>query len=190
MLLPEIDSMTDRTSRPHGGQRRGTRLAGWLAAFVIIGCGGDPLSPLPDGFGRFTGIWNGDSWSGFGYAVIRNDTLFLVGHRPDRKYYYDEYVHVSMPFTGTGTYTIDPAEGHLSAVVGGDAGFFRSASGMLSVSLYESDSRTVEGTVSLVAASASATWTFENGRFRVPIYDDFGDVPRPPCEPTFRCEGP
>jgi hypothetical protein len=190
MLLPEVVSMTDRSSRPHGRQRRAARLAAWLAAFVIISCSGDPLAPLPDGFGRFTGIWDGDSWSGLGYAVIRNDTLFLVGHRPDPKYYHDEYVDVSTPFTGTGTYTIDPAEGHLSMVVGGDAGFFRSASGILSVTRYESESRTLEGTVSLVAASASATWTFEDGRFRVPIYDDFGDVPRPPCKPAIRCEGP
>jgi hypothetical protein len=154
-----------------------------------MACSDDPVGLRTEGYGRFAGIWNGEAWSGLGYAVIRNDTLFLVGHRPDSQYYYDEYVNVSTPFTGTGTYEIDPAEGRLSSITGGDAGYFPSASGTLSVTLYESESRRLEGTVSLVSASAGLPWTFEDGTFDVPIYREFSEVPAPPCKPVTRCQG-
>ena len=163
------------------------RIIAFMAMASILGCG-DRAEPLGPDYRAFTGKWNGDAWSGRGYAVIRHDTLFLVGHRSGSPSYYDEYVGVTTVFTGIGVYAIRDTEGRLSAVVGGDAGYFPSASGILSITSDRGDPRMLEGTLSLTSTNRNLPWSFRDGRFRVQVYGDFDEVPPAPCVPAVRCE--
>jgi hypothetical protein len=175
------------TNPPYRTLENPARVFLLIFALAAMACGDDPFRPNVDGFGQVSGKWNGKVWSGLGYAVIRHDSLLLVGHWPDPKHYYDEYVVVSTPFVGPATYLVDAAQGSLSSVVGGDAGYFVSASGSMTVTRYDSESRTLEGTVSLTSSSATLPWTFEQGSFNVPVYGDGADVPATPCRPAIRC---
>ena len=182
--------MKPSTARPRNRAIRIARLIAAVCAMVISACGGDPTALDPvEGFGPFTGRWNGESWRGYGYAVVRNDSLFLVAHRPDPRYYYDEYVRVTTPFAGRGTYEIAADGGRLAQVTGGDAGHFPSASGTLRVTSYEIGSGMMKGTVSLVSANDALPWTFVGGAFSVPVYESFAAVPDAPCRRPAPCSG-
>ena len=178
-------------TRPRFDADRVRRLIIGVCVLTVLACGGDgPTDPESDeGFGPFTGKWNGEEWQGLGAAVIRNDSLYLAGHRPDPQFYYDEYVNVATPFTGEGTYEIDADGGRLSSVTGGDAGFFPEASGTLRITGYDPESRTLTGTVELTSARESLPWTFLDGAFSVPVYESFAAVPEPPCRRPAPCGG-
>src|SRR5688500_10019455 len=93
------------------------RLSALAAAALLAAAGcvsGDPLSPPPvAGLGTLEGRWDGEEWRGYGYAVLSADTLYLVGHRPDPKYFYDEVVQVQVPFRGAAAYALTVKEATL-----------------------------------------------------------------------------
>lgn len=151
-----------------------------LAGLLSAGCGGDGPSAPTAGFGEFSGRWDGEVWRGRGYAVLQADTLYLVGHRADPRYFYDELVRVRVAFRGTGTYGIPTALATLAQVTGGDAGHFPAASGALQVTHYDAAGSRVRGTVHLTTAERGLTWRFESGTFDVPVYASWVDVPRDP----------
>jgi len=168
---------------------RVARIAGILAIVGLVGCSDGGVDPLFPDTRAFTGTWNGDAWSGSGYAIIRNDSLFLVGRRQSNTSYYDEYVTVTTLFTGIGVYAIHGNEGRLSSIVGGDAGYFPSAAGTLAITRDAGDPRTLEGTLSLTSVDKNLPYKFSDGRFRVRVYSDFDQVPPAPCRPAVRCGG-
>lgn len=154
---------------------RHTRLL--LALFLaLLGACDRGLTGSADGLGSFEGHWDDDEWRGRSYAVTDGDTLMIVAHRPDPQVYYDEFIFVRVRFTGTGVYRISGRAGHLSKLIGGDAGYFHDAEGTVVIHRYDARERTVTGTVRLVADDANPDWRVE-GEFRAPIYADHRDVP-------------
>jgi len=158
------------------------RLAALAAAVLLAAAGcvsGDPLSPPPvAGLGTLEGRWDGEAWRGYGYAVLSADTLYLVGHRPDPKYFYDEVVQVQVPFRGAATYPLTVKEATLRQITGGDAGYFPGAVGELRVTHHDRAAARIQGTISLTAAEQSFRWRFEDGTFDAPVYARWEDVPR------------
>ena len=151
-----------------------------MAAMVGVLACTDILEPgSPDGNRAFTGTWNGSAWSGRGYAVIHDDTLYLLGEEPLRPRGYDRYVRVQTPFRGSGRYIIDAGEGELGAL-DGDAGYFPPASGVLVVTSDGGSPRILEGRVWLSSTERGLPWKFEHGEFRVRVYTAFNQVPPPP----------
>ena len=59
-----------------------------LGVILLVGCSESSTSPDVDR-GTFLGQWDGAGWRGHAYAVLQNDTLSIIAHRPDPKYYYD-----------------------------------------------------------------------------------------------------
>ena len=182
--------MKPSTTRSRLRANRLARLIAAVCVMAISACGGGGPTALgpAEGFGPFTGRWDGESWRGYGFAVVRDDSLFLSAHRPDPRYYYDEYVRVATPFAGIGTYEIAADGGRLAKMTGGDAGHFPSASGTLRVTSYEIGSGTIKGTIALVSAKEALPWTFL-GAFSVPIYESFEAVPDAPCRRPAPCSG-
>lgn len=150
-----------------------------LGAAVAAGCGGrDPVSPRAD-LGSFVGRWDGASWRGQGYAVLAADTLYLVGHRPDARYFYDEYVRVKVRFQGEATYTLESSDAAMWQVTGGDAGYLPSAAGEMRVTRYDATAARISGTVRLATTGGTHTWRFDDGTFAVPVFADWAEVPPP-----------
>jgi hypothetical protein len=150
-----------------------------LLAGLLAGCRGDgPAAPAP-GFGAVAGRWDGAEWAGLGYAVLENDTLDLVGHRPDPRSYYDEYVRVRVAFRGEAAYAVGAEAASLAKLVGGDAGYFPAARGELHVVDYTAGR--VRGTLSLASSEPRLPWRFEGGSFDVPVYARWADVPPAPA---------
>lgn len=142
-----------------------------LAAAALGACGITEASPR---VGTFDGEWDGDAWRGRAVAVLRDDTLWVTGHRPDPQYFYDEYVTARVPFRGPGAYTIRGDAGHLSRLTGGDAGSFTDAGGVLLVRSYDRAERVVTGTLTL--RGADRDWRV-SGEFSAGVYDRSQDVP-------------
>jgi hypothetical protein len=171
----------------HPAHRRWRRLAAvaLLVVTTLAGCtvADDPVAVVRPGagFGTVQGQWNDTSWSGLGYAVLHDDTLEIVGHRPDPRYYYDEYVRARVAFRGVGHYQVDAEEGSLRQITGGDAGHFPRSTGELRVGEYDAAAGRVRGTLALVSVEAHLPWRFEYGRFDVPVYAHWADVPPPPA---------
>jgi hypothetical protein len=153
-----------------------------LFAPILGGCGRDTVAPQPlaprAGLGTFDGRWDGAAWHGYGYAVLVADTLFVVGHRPDPRYYYDEYVRARVLFHGVATYAVSAGMASLEQIVGGDAGYFPDAAGELDVTEYDASAARVRGVVQLASVEPSHPWKFEQGAFDVPVYARWQDVPR------------
>lgn len=152
----------------------------WVLAFAAVAALGacDVLTGSSDPEpGRFVGRWDGEAWRGRAYAVLRDDTLHVTGHRPDPRYYYDEYVSARVPFTGPGRYTVSLKEGRLSKMTGGDAGYFPDASGTLVIRSYDAAAATVTGSVELRAEHAGEVWV-ARGEFDAPVYARSQDVPQ------------
>lgn len=144
------------------------------AAALLAGCGDDLL---PDeGGGNFVGVWDGAAWSGRAWAVLQNDSLTVVGHRADPRYYYDEYVQAKVPFTGPGTYTIPESAGQLAKITGGDAGSFPPASGTLVIRAYDASAHTISGDLTLHAGSMQPAWN-ASGTFEAYVYTNSAQVP-------------
>ena len=149
-----------------------------LVASALHACDGDdPFEPAL-GLGTFEGRWDGLEWRGQGYAVLVGDTLYVTGHRPDPRYFYDEFVRARVPFTGAATYAVDSTRAELQQIVGGDAGHSASARGELRVTAYDAAARRVRGTVQLTTVRPEMPWRFEGGVFDVPVYVSWSDVPR------------
>ncbi|CAA9298898.1 MAG: hypothetical protein AVDCRST_MAG68-242 [uncultured Gemmatimonadetes bacterium] len=156
---------------------RHTRLLLALFLTLLAACDRGSTGPSDGRFGSFQGRWDGDPWHGLSYAVMDGDTLQIVGHRPDPKVYYDEFVVARIRFTGPGVYPVSGRAGHLSKLVGGDAGYFHDAGGTVIISGHDARERTVTGSVSLVADRADPDWRVD-GTFSAPVYLDYRDVPR------------
>jgi hypothetical protein len=146
-------------------RRLATRLAAVLLA--AAGCASDdPAAPSAiEGLGSLAGRWDGKEWRGYGYAVLQRDTLFLVGHRPDPQYFYDERVRARVPFRGAGTYELAVKDASLEQITGGDAGYFPGATGELQLTQYDATAARVRGTLRLTAAEHGFAWRFEQGSF-------------------------
>lgn len=149
-----------------------------LLAVAAVGACNGLADPSDQAMGSFVGRWDGEVWRGRAYAVLRGDTLHVVGHRPDPRYYYDEYVEARVLFTGPGRYAVPAKAGRLSKITGGDAGYFPDASGTLVVRSYDAQSRTVSGTVELRASHGGAVWEAQ-GQFHAPVYAGYDEVPPP-----------
>ena len=157
--------------------RRSRILLASVLLALASACGESLLGPAPEGFGPFAGKWDGERWEAMGYAVLDGDTLHVVGHRPDPKYYYDEYVQVRVPYQGVGTYEIPAHRGSLAKITGGDAGYFPDAAGVLRITGYSAAEQRARGTLHLEADGPDGRWRFEDGAFEVPVYASFRDVP-------------
>ncbi|HET7234685.1 MAG TPA: hypothetical protein VFJ16_32025 [Longimicrobium sp.] len=144
------------------------------AATLLAGCANDLL---PRGErGSFDGVWDGAAWKGEAYAVLQNDSLTVIAHRPDPRYFYDEYVQARVRFTGPGTYTVSESGGQLLKIVGGDAGQFPAASGTLVIREYDASAHTLTGDVTLHAGSVQPAWD-ASGTFNAHVYSSFNQVP-------------
>lgn len=150
-----------------------------IAAGLLAGCSNGLLPSRDGGLGTFDGTWDGAAWRGSAYAVLQGDSLTVVGHRPDPKFFYDEYVQVRVRFDGPGTYSVPESDGMLSKIDGGDAGWMPYAGGTLLVTAYDAGSRTVSGYVTLRASSIAPAWQ-ASGNFTAPVYARFADVPQEP----------
>jgi len=151
-----------------------TTLCAVAAAALLGGCADDLL---PDeGGGNFVGTWNGTVWTGQAYAVLRNDSLTVVGHRADPQHAYDEYVQARVRFTGPDTYTFAESDGQLAQVVGGDAGTFPPAAGTLVIRDYNASAHTISGDITLHAGSVQPAWDV-SGTFQAYVYASFTEVP-------------
>ena len=156
-------------------RRFGTMVRMAIAAGLLAGCADGLLAP--DGeLGTFDGTWDGASWRGSAYAVLQDDSLTVVAHRPDPQYFYDEYIQARVRFDGAGTYPVPEAAGLLSKIVGGDAGSIPPAAGTVVITGYDAGSRRVSGFVSLRARSVNPEW-HATGSFTAPVYRNWGDVP-------------
>ena len=166
--------------RPRGTLRAvGLLLAASLAA-AFSGCGSDRVTAPNAGFGTMSGRWDDAAWHGLGYAVLDRDTLYLVGHRPEPRAYYDEYVRVRVPFAGAGSYPVGPLTASLAQITGGDAGYIPAARGELRIDGYTAAPARVHGTLTLTSVDPRFPWRFESGRFDAPIYPSSADVPPTP----------
>lgn len=130
----------------------------------------------PELRGSFAGHWDSETWQGDAYAVLQGETLFLIAHRPDPRYFYDEYIEAELHFTGPGTYDIAREAGRLSKITGGDAGYFPSAAGLLVVREFDSATRTVAGTLVLTADHNQTEWVVE-GQFTAPVFSESRQIP-------------
>ena len=160
-------------------RRFGTMLRTAIAAGLLAGCA-DGLLPSRDGeLGTFDGSWDGATWRGTAFAVLQGDSLTVVAHRPDPKYFYDEYVQVRVRFDGVGSYAVPEAAGGLSKITGGDAGYFPPAGGTLVITAYDAGSRAIAGSVTLRARSMNPEW-IASGSFAAPVYSSLAEVPPEP----------
>lgn len=130
--------------------------------------------------GPFEGRWNGRDWNGRGFAVLMQDTLYLIGHQDiyDQGHY-EQQVRVQVRYDGAGRYQLDgtPArQARMAEIVGGDAGYFPGATGDMTLRELESGTW-LEGTIHLAATGPNGPWGFEDGEFRVRVYDSFQKVP-------------
>jgi hypothetical protein len=158
-------------------RRRAALLIATFLAPVLHACDRNHALAPARGFGAFEGRWDGSPWIGQGYAVLLDDTLYVTGHRPDPRVYYDEFVQVRVPFAGAGTYAVDSLRGTLEQVTGGDAGYFVRARGELRVTSFDAVAGRVRGTVQLAAVGPHFGWRFEGGEFDVPLYVRWSDRP-------------
>jgi hypothetical protein len=108
--------------------------------------------------------------------VLQNDTLFIIAHRPDPEYFYDEYIHAKLRYTGPGSYAVPDSDGELRKITGGDAGHFPKAAGTLTVHGYSSQPHRVFGQLTLTADHFGTLWTVD-GEFDAPVYSSFADIP-------------
>jgi hypothetical protein len=130
----------------------------------------------PELRGSFVGQWDSRTWQGDAYAVLQGETLRFIAHRPDPQYLYDEYIEAELHFTGPGTYDIPLEAGRLSKVTGGDAGYFPSAAGSLVISEFDSETRTVAGTLALTAHHGGTEWVAA-GQFSAPVFSEYQEIP-------------
>jgi hypothetical protein len=149
-----------------------------LAAGLLAGCS-DILTSRDGELGTFDGTWDGATWRGSAYAVLQGDSLTVVGHRPDPRFFYDEYVQVRVRFDGPGSYPVPESDGMLSKIDGGDAGWMPYARGTLLVTAYDAGAGAVSGYVTLRASSFDPVWQ-ASGNFTAPVYARFTDVPQEP----------
>ncbi len=147
-----------------------------LLAAAALGACNDLVSPRDREVGSFVGSWDGQPWEGRSYAVLRDDTLHLVAHRPDPQFFYDEYIRASVPFRGAAAYQVPAAAGELAKITGGDAGYFPQASGNLLVTTYDAEGGTISGQIELRAPHDGRVWEAQ-GQFHARIYPSFQDVP-------------
>jgi hypothetical protein len=110
------------------------------------------------------------------YAVLQDDTLFIIAHRPDPKHFYDEYIRAKLQYTGPGSYAIPDPDGELMKITGGDAGYFPKAGGTLIVHGYSSQPLRVSGQLTLTADHSGTLWTAD-GEFDAPVYSSFAHIP-------------
>jgi hypothetical protein len=150
-----------------------------LAAGFLAGCSDGLLGRGSLQRGTFEGSWDGDEWRGSAYAVLQNDSLTVVAHRPDPKYFYDEYVRIQVRFKGRGLYPVAESHGQLSKITGGDAGWMSPSAGTLVIDGYDESSHVVSGSLSLRAESMQPAW-HASGRFDAPVYASFQQVPPEP----------
>jgi hypothetical protein len=146
-----------------------------LLLLVVSGCSGSPTGSSVDD-GTFVGRWDGNRWEGHAYAVLQDDTLFIIAHRPDPEYFYDEYIHAKLPYTGPGSYAIPESDGELRKITGGDAGYFPKASGTLTVHDGPPEALRVSGQLTLTADHFGTLWTAD-GAFDAPVYSSFAHIP-------------
>ena len=151
-----------------------------IAAGLLAGCSDGLLTSRDSELGTFDGTWDGATWRGTAFAVLQGDSLTVVAHRPDPKYFYDEYVRASIRFAGPGNYSVAEAAGQLSKITGGDAGWMPRAGGTLLITGYDAGSRMVSGYVTLRASSFDPEWRAA-GNFSAPVYPSFADVPPEPA---------
>ena len=159
-----------------------TRSAGILALALALTLGAckDDTTNLERLGGPFEGRWNGREWDGHGFAVLMQDTLYIVGHLDvyDQGYY-EQQVRIQVSYAGGGRYVLDgtPArQARMAQIVGGDAGYFPGATGEMFVRELEGGT-VMEGTLRLTANGPNGPWGFEDGEFRVQVYDSFLEVP-------------
>jgi hypothetical protein len=168
--------------------RKGVRAAFLLGLAASVACRAPTRPSATEGFGVVTGDWDGQAWHGLGYAVVENGSLQLFGRWQDPRYHYDEWVIVTTPFSGPGTYDIDVARGRLMKLVGGDAGSVKDVRGVLDIQEHDAASRTLRGTFTLASPDAQDRPSrFDNGRFEVVVYDRSSAVPRMPCRQFLGC---
>jgi hypothetical protein len=146
-----------------------------LLLLLVAGCSGSPTSSNVDR-GAFIGRWDGSRWEGHAYAVLQNDTLFILAHRPDSKYFYDEYVHAKLQYAGPQTYSIPESAGELRKITGGDAGYFPKAGGTLTVHEHSLHPHRISGDLVLTADHFGTLWTVE-GQFEAPVFSSFSEIP-------------
>jgi hypothetical protein len=146
-----------------------------LLLLLLSGCSGSPTASSVDP-GTFVGRWDGSRWEGHAYAVLQNDTLFIIAHRPDPEYFYDEFIRAKLPYTGPGSYAVPEPDGELMKITGGDAGHFPRAGGTLTVHGYSSHPHRISGQLELTADHFGTLWTAD-GEFDAPVYSSFGDIP-------------
>ncbi len=150
-----------------------------LSLLTLSACG-DDLFELPSGFGRFEGRLNDAPWNGYGYAVIQNDTLYLVGRRDIAPGGNDaEEMRVRVPFTGAGTYQLTGASAEFADIVTGISTSLP-ATGQMELATY--DGIFSVGTITLTAQTAGGTRRFTAGTFDVPVFMSFGEVPPMPLD--------
>ena len=162
-------------------RRAHRRFFGFLffSLVALSGCG-DDLFELPAGFGRFEGRLNDAGWIGYGYAVIQNDSLYLVGRRDVAPGGNDaEEIRVRMRFTGVGNFTLNAGNSEFAEIVSGFATAFP-GTGQLQLATY--DGSFLVGTVALTSQGPNGARRFESGTFDVPVFMSFGEVPPMPVD--------
>ena len=104
--------------------------------------------------GHISGFWAGDRFVGDGSAVIVNDTLYLNGGSPGGEMS-PRVVEIRVAdFTGPGEYTLQPGDGAVRYIVGGDliSGTYAiPAGGMGTLTVTAVDGREVAGHVEFEA---------------------------------------
>jgi hypothetical protein len=144
-----------------------------LPLLLLSACGDSLVGPPPAGFGTFHGRLNGQIWNGYGWSVLVNDTLYLVGRRDiNTEIGAAEEVRLSAYFIGNGTYQITNAI--YGSVQSGTVQFSGRASGPLQ--LINFDGTFLAGSFS-VTESATSGWRFEAGEFDLPVFRSFAEVP-------------
>ena len=89
---------------------------------IAVGCAdGDE----PEGAFVLTGSWAGAPWAGRAEALLVEgaavDTLYLIGTRSSDTDVPEETIRVLVPFTGRGSYSLEPNAVAFTVLLGGDA---------------------------------------------------------------------